>query len=89
MRAKEKLEFNRKEFDYYEQVKKSIDDLHPVRSNKRKTKDYFNNHLFADARYRKMLKSSNSTHDRVRFRHKKDEIDHSIAYRVRQEIKNA
>lgn len=41
MRAKEKLEFNRKEFDHYEFVRKSIYDLYPLRTDKQKTKDYF------------------------------------------------
>jgi len=89
MRAKEKLEFNRKEFDYYVHVKKSIYDLYPLRTNKQKTKDYFNAHLFADARYRKMIKSNNGSHDAIKFRENNDEIDHLIAYRVRKEIQNA
>jgi len=89
MRAKEKLEFNRKEFDYYEQVRKSIYDLYTIRTDKQKTNDYFSEHLFADARCRKMIKSSNITHKTVRFHENKDEIDHVIAYRVRKEIQNA
>lgn len=89
MRAKEKLEFNRKEFDHYEHVRKSIYDLYPIRTDKQKTKDYFNEHLFADARYRKMIKSNNRTHKTVRFHENKNEIDHLIAYRVRKEIQNA
>ena len=89
MRAKEKLEFNRKEFDHYEFVRKSIYDLYPLRTDKQKTKDYFSKYLFADARYRKKIKSSNGTHETVRFHENKNEIDYLIAYRVRKEIQNA
>jgi hypothetical protein len=89
MRAKEKLEFNRKEFDYYEHVRKSIYNLYPLRTNKQKTKDYFSKYLFADARYWKKINSSNGTHKTVRFHENKDEIDHVFAYRVRKEIQYA
>ena len=89
MRAKEKLEFNRMEFDYYEHVRKSIYDLYPLRTDKQKTKDYFSKHLFADARYRKKIKTNNGTHETVKFHENRDEIDHLIAYRVRKEIQNA
>ena len=89
MRAKEMLEFRRKDFNYYEHVHKSIYDLYLLRTDKRKTKKYFNKHLFADARYRKKIKINNGSHESIIFRENKDEIDRSIAYRVRLEIKNA
>ena len=89
MRAKEKLEFNRKEFDYFDHVRKSIYDLYPLRTDKRKTKDYFSKYLYADARYRKKIKTNNGTHETVSFHENKDEVDHLIAYRVRKEIQNA
>ena len=89
MRAKEKLEFNRREFDYFDHVRKSIYDLYPLRTDKRKTKDYFSKYLYADARYRKKIKTNNGTHETVSFHENKDEVDHLIAYRVRKEIQNA
>ena len=89
MRAKEKLEFNRREFDYFDQVKKSIYNLYPLRTDKRKTKDYFSKYLYADARYRRKIKTNNGTHETVSFHENKDEVDHLIAYRVRKEIQNA
>ncbi len=89
MRAKEKLEFNRREFDYFDHVRKSIYCLYPLRTDKQKTKDYFSKYLYADARYRKKIKTNNGTHETVRFHENKDEVDHLIAYRVRKEIQNA
>jgi hypothetical protein len=89
MRAKEKLEFYRGEFDYYQHVRKSIYDIYPLRTDKRKTRDYFSEHLFADARYRRMIKNSKGSSKIVNFHEKENEIDHLIAYRVRKEIQNA
>jgi len=89
MRAKEKLEFNKPEFEFYELVKKSIYDLYPLRTNKRKTEEYCDNHLFADARCREIFKINNCNHESVNFRENDDEIDHLISYRVRKEIQNA
>lgn len=36
---------------FYDRVKKTIDDLSPLRTNPRKTEEYTNSHLFADAQY--------------------------------------
>lgn len=89
MRAKEKLEFNRKECDYYEHVKKSINELYPLRTDKRQTKDYICKYHYADARFLKMIKNNNVTHEAVNFCEYDGEIDHRIAYRVRKEMQNA
>lgn len=89
MRAKEKLEVNRKEFDYYEHVQKSIKELYPLRTDKQKTEDYFSMYLYADARCRKYIKSCNEDHEKVNFLENKGEINHLIAYMVRKEIQNA
>ena len=89
MRAKEKLEFNKAEFEFYMLVKKSIYDLYPLRTNKRKTEEYCDNHLFADARCREIFKINNCNHESVNFHENDDEIDHLISYRVRKEIQNA
>ncbi len=70
--------------------KKSIYNLYPpLRTDKRKTKDYFSKYLYADARYRRKIKTNNGTHETVSFHENKDEVDHLIAYRVRKEIQNA
>ena len=51
MRAKEYLEINKSKILYYDIVKSAIDDLSLLRNSKRKTKEYFNRYLFADARH--------------------------------------
>lgn len=52
MRAKEYLEINKSMIQYYDIVKSAIDALCPLRNDKRKTEEYFNKYLFADARYK-------------------------------------
>lgn len=51
MRAKEYLEINKSKIQYYDIVKSAIADLSLLRINKRKTSEYFNQYLFADARH--------------------------------------
>ncbi len=51
MRAKELLNNQREILKFYDRVKKTIDDLSPLRTDPRKTEEYTNSHLFADAQY--------------------------------------
>ena len=88
MRTKEFLEINKEEIYFYDEVKKAIYDLNPLRLDKSKTYEYFNNHLFADARYRS-LKYNNKDLKKSDFKLLDGEIDLNIAYKVRIEILNA
>ncbi|MCE5177846.1 MAG: hypothetical protein LLF81_01710 [Porphyromonadaceae bacterium] len=51
MRAKELLNNQREILKFYDRVKKTIDDLSPLCTDPRKTEEYTNSHLFADAQY--------------------------------------
>ncbi len=79
MRSKEYLENEKPSFLHYNQVKKAIYDLYPMRTDNIKTLEYFNNYLFADARYR----ASKET-----FEPREGEVDKNIAAFVRVEIFN-
>ncbi|WP_294081628.1 hypothetical protein [Proteiniphilum sp. UBA5384] len=48
MRAKEYLEVNKQKLAYYDQVKKVIYDLYPLRNNRQKTEEYCSRNLFTD-----------------------------------------
>ena len=52
MRAKEYLEINKSMIQHYDIVKSAVYALCPLRNDKRKTEEYFNKYLFADARYK-------------------------------------
>ncbi len=80
MRAKEYLEINKSKIQYYDIVKSAIADLSLLRNNNRKTREYFNLYLFADARY---------TAQKEEFVPREGEIDKSYVYDVRMYILNA
>lgn len=88
MRAKEYLEINKKRIYHYDQVKKAVYDLYPLRNNKRRTEVYFNRYLFADARYRSYSQQHVEKSDQTILQENKNEIDRTIAYKVRLEILN-
>lgn len=80
MRAREYLEINKSKIQYYEIVKSAIDDLSLLRNNKRKTTEYFNKHLFSDARYIAQKEG---------YVPREGEIDKSYVYDIRMCILNA
>lgn len=80
MRAREYLEINKSKIQYYEIVKSAIDDLSLLRNNKRKTTEYFNKHLFSDARYIAQEEG---------YVPREGEIDESYVYDIRMCILNA
>ena len=88
MRAKEYLEINKKKIYHYDLVKKSVYDLYPLRNNKRQTEAYFNRYLFADARYRSDAQYYTSKPPSTIFNETENEIDKTIAHKVRMEILN-
>lgn len=88
MRAKEYLEINKKKIYHYDLVKKSVYDLYPLRNNKRQTEAYFNRYLFADARYRSDAQYYTSKPPSTIFNESENEIDKTIAHKVRMEILN-
>ena len=88
MRAKEYLEINKKRIYHYDQVKKSVYDLYPLRSSKIQTEVYFNRYLFADTRYRSFEQYYADKPPSTTFNEREDEIDRIIAHKVRQEILN-
>ena len=88
MRAKEYLEINKKKIYHYELVKKAVYDLYPLRNNKRQTEAYFNRYLFADARYRSHAQHYAGKPPPAIFNERENEIDRTIAHKVRMEILN-
>lgn len=88
MRAKEYLEINKKKIYHYDLVKKAVYDLYPLRNNKRQTEAYFNRYLFADARYRSDAQYYASKPPSTIFNETENEIDKTIAHKVRMEILN-
>ena len=88
MRAKEYLEINKKRIYHYDQVKKSVYDLYPLRSSKIQTEVYFNRYLFADTRYRSFEQYYADKPPSTTFNERENEIDRNIAHKVRQEILN-
>ncbi|MDD3909196.1 MAG: hypothetical protein PHN86_04485 [Proteiniphilum sp.] len=88
MRAKEYLEINKKKIYHYDLVKKAVYDLYPLRNNKRQTEAYFNRYLFADARYRSHAQYYADKPPLTIFNESENEIDKTIAYKVRMEILN-
>lgn len=51
MRAKDILNLRREDLQFYYLVKRTIENLAPLRTDQRKTEEYTNLHLFADAQY--------------------------------------
>jgi uncharacterized coiled-coil protein SlyX len=88
MRAKEYLEIYKKKIYYFQEVKKAIQGLYPLRCNKRKTEEYFNKYLFADARYRSFIADNDENDKDDEFTEKEGEVDRTIAYKVRIELFN-
>lgn len=88
MRAKEYLEIYKKKIYYFQVVKKAIQGLYPLRCNKRKTEEYFNKYLFADARYRSFIADNDENDKDDEFTEKEGEVDRTIAYKVRIELFN-
>ncbi len=88
MRAKEYLEINKKKIYHYDLVKKAVYDLYPLRNNKRQTEAYFNRYLFADARYRSHAQYYADKQPLAIFNETENEIDKTIAHKVRMEILN-
>lgn len=86
MRAKECLEALRGEIYKYDLVKRIIYDLLPLRTDKLATVDYFNEHLFADARYRYYKSISNGSFSENDFSETETEISRTIVERVRCDI---
>ena len=80
MRAKEYLEINKNKILYYNLVKGAIEGLCPLRNNKKKTEEYFNRYLFADARYHLQPDG---------FKQREGEVNKNYAYDVRIYIMNA
>ena len=80
MRAKEYLEINKNRILYYNLVKGAIEGLCPLRNNKKKTEEYFNRYLFADARYHLQPDG---------FKQREGEVNKNYAYDVRIYIMNA
>ena len=80
MRSKDCLEIEKPSFYYYDLVKKAINDLYPLRADKRKTFEYFNLYLYSDARFR-------ASKEKLELR--EGEVDIYEAYQVRIEILNA
>lgn len=88
MRAKEYLEINKKKIYHYDLVKKAVYDLYSLRNNKRQTEAYFNQYLFADARYRSHAQYYADKTPSAIFNESENEIDKTIAHKVRMEILN-
>jgi uncharacterized coiled-coil protein SlyX len=88
MRAKEYLEINKKKIYHYDLVKKAVYDLYPLRNNKRQTEAYFNRYLFADVRYRSHAQYYADKPPSTIFNESENEIDKTIAHKVRMEILN-
>jgi hypothetical protein len=88
MRAKEYLEINKKRIYHYDQVKKSVYDLYPLRSSKIQTEVYFNRYLFADTRYRSHARYYGDKPSPAAFKERENEIDRTIVHKVRMEILN-
>ena len=80
MRAKEYLEINKSKILYYDIVKSAIDALSLLRNSKRKTREYFNRYLFADARQMSQKED---------FVLREGEVDFEDVKHVRFEIMNA
>ena len=80
MRAKEYLEINKSKILYYDIVKSAIDVLSLLRNSKRKTREYFNRYLFADARFLANEKE---------FVLNAGEVNEKLAHDVRNSIMNA
>ena len=80
MRAKEYLEINKNRILYYNLVKGAIEGLCPLRNNKKKTEEYFNRYLFADARILAKEKA---------FVLNEGEVDDKLAQDLRINILNA
>lgn len=78
MRAKEILNLRRKCLNFYDIVKKTIDELSPLRTDSRKTEEYTHLHLFADAQYIALNIGNNKAVPRAVFR----------AHYIRAEILN-
>ncbi|OJV90965.1 MAG: hypothetical protein BGO34_22000 [Bacteroidia bacterium 44-10] len=89
MRAKEYLEINKKKIYHYDLVKKTVYDLYPLRYDKRQTEAYFNRYLFADARCRSHVLHYPEKPPPAIFNERENEIDKTIAHKVRMEILNA
>lgn len=81
MRAKEHLEFLKEKISFYEHVKKALYDLLPLRNNKRKTREYFDRYLFADARY--WSRNLNGSFSESDFKERENEVHHSFVSYVR------
>lgn len=60
MRAKEYLEIYKKKIYNFQEVKNAVQGLYPLRCSKRKTEEYFNKNLFADAINRSFIDRSPS-----------------------------
>jgi len=89
MRSKECLENERPSFYYYDLVKKAVYDLYPIRTDKRKTVEYFNSYLFADARFNAMKENNNGDILDRTFELMDGEVDDAKAYPLRTEILHA
>lgn len=88
MRTKVYLDAYRNDIYYYNQVKKAVYDLYPLRLDKIQTLEYFNNYLYSDARYRALKKNTNDKFKDSDFKEFPDEVNRNIAYKVRIEILN-
>ncbi len=86
IRSKEKLEIEKGNIIYYEIVKKAIYKLYPLRTEKKKTFNYFSRYLFADQRYSSLRNNPDEDSSKVEFQLRKDEVDQAVAYKVRMEI---
>lgn len=82
MRAKEYLEIYKKKIYYFQVVKKAIQGLYPLRCNKRKTEEYFNKYLFADARYRSFIADNDENDKDDEFTEKEGEVDRQLHIRL-------
>ena len=83
MRAKERLEILKEKIFFYEHVKKAVYDLLPLRMDKRKTKEYFDRYLFADARYWNQCGNINGSFPDAVFKEREDEVNHTFVSYVR------
>jgi hypothetical protein len=88
MRTKVYLETNRNDIYYYDFVKKAVDDLYPLRLDRIKTLEYFNNYLYADCRYAALEENSNGEFKDSDFKEIPGEVNRYIAYKVRIELLN-
>ena len=83
MRAKENLEILKEKIFLYELVKKTIYDLLPLRTDKIKTKEYFERYLFADARYWNQSRKFNGSFSDSDFKERENEVPHTLVSYVR------